>query len=1016
VRRNRFLGLLLATTLASSGIGVSAGSVSAQPTLTIEPFARTFGSVLSRDGNWAVGMSGLVAVNTGFPAGVAGMLEGLALDDSGKYVAMLKDGGILVRRTISDGTEVPLSVPGPTGAYFGFVDTASHSADGTKVAYQIPAPTGSGKVVMVGPVGGAAVDATMGLTRRGFARAQDVSMSADGRYATFAWVEKEFICLVPSSASCDSSIQRYDTATKTLERVDVDPDRSTSPAFVRSPAISDDGRFVAFISDSTTLAQGLSTRNTRVYLRDMVRKQTWLLAEPANTNSTIDTLKMSGDGRRIVTNDVFTTTGSPSGVPTIVSSTRLIDLNDGSSALLGGFVGVSSLGGTSPFHVNRRGDVILVDLIPGIGPPSAYNANRLLVPLTPGNASTIVLPFDGTVDLTIPVAAPSTITINRVFQTFSSREIVSRDGSRILGESSMSSLITVASGHATMLPGGYRPITLDETGRYVLAEQSAGVVVRRNMTTGAELALPVPPLGVLGAELIGPVQIVDGERNPGAVLSADGSVAAYMTSADPAIGQVFVTAFDGKPVEATVGLPNTSSNVRASTLALSADGRYVTFVWMHFLVGCSIPGPQCAFGVYRFDRVTGDRKRVDVNPDGSVTDAFVSTPVVSDDGRFVTFTSNSQSLVAGLVGIKPRIFQRDMQTGRTRLVAETGLPYVSAARLNTSGDGRRIFYVDQIPQTFPSVPLQVLRLVDLSDGSTTTVNAYAGGLPNGDSFAPFINRVGDTLLFHSGATNLVFPVAASDRSYRALLQPSANAGLMKFPSGETFDPLAFLPASPIRAVDTRSANGTKPGDGATVEVTVPDGAAAAVLNVTGLEASDAGYVTVFPCGETRPNVSNLNLVPGVVSPNLVISKVGANGKVCIFTEKSSNVFADVAGVFPVGSSLTAQTPVRVLDTRSGAPVNYLGSKPAAGATVEVPIPAGAAAAVLNVTGLDAADAGFVTVYPCGEQRPNASNLNLVPDVVSPNLVISKVGANGRVCIFTEKSANIFADLAGTFSS
>jgi hypothetical protein len=151
-----------------------------------------------------------------------------------------------------------------------------------------------------------------------------------------------------------------------------------------------------------------------------------------------------------------------------------------------------------------------------------------------------------------------------------------------------------------------------------------------------------------------------------------------------------------------------------------------------------------------------------------------------------------------------------------------------------------------------------------------------------------------------------------------------------------------------------------------------------------------------------------------VSPNLVISKVGANGKVCIFTEKSANVFADLAGVFSAAEGFNSLAPLRVLDTRAGGPVNYVGSKPLAGAVVEVPVPAGAAAAVLNVTGLDAVDAGYVTVYPCGELRPNASNLNVVPGVVSPNLVISKVGANGKVCIFTEKSANVFADLAGTF--
>jgi hypothetical protein len=267
--------------------------------------------------------------------------------------------------------------------------------------------------------------------------------------------------------------------------------------------------------------------------------------------------------------------------------------------------------------------------------------------------------------------------------------------------------------------------------------------------------------------------------------------------------------------------------------------------------------------------------------------------------------------------------------------------------------------------------------------------------------------------------NLVIAKPGTNGKVCIFTEKSANlfadlAGV--FPAGRS-----FRPQSPARVLDTRQGGpvnyaGAKPAAGAVVEVQVPDGVGAAVLNVTGLDATDAGYVTVFPCGEVKPNASNLNLVPGTVSPNLVIAKPGTNGKVCIFTEKSANLFADLAGVFPAGRSFSPQSPVRVLDTRQGGPVNYAGAKPAAGAVVEVQVADGVGAAVLNVTGLDATDAGYVTVFPCGEARPNASNLNLVSGVVSPNLVIAKPGTNGKVCIFTEKSANLFADLAGTFAA
>ena len=236
----------------------------------------------------------------------------------------------------------------------------------------------------------------------------------------------------------------------------------------------------------------------------------------------------------------------------------------------------------------------------------------------------------------------------------------------------------------------------------------------------------------------------------------------------------------------------------------------------------------------------------------------------------------------------------------------------------------------------------------------------------------------------------------------------------------TVPPPAFTPQTPIRLLDTRVEGphvgyaGDRPAAGETIEVIAPAGAKAVVLNITGLNASQNGFVTVHPCGEPLPTASNLNLAPGLITPNLVISKVGSNGKVCIFTQRSADLIADLAGSFPTDIAYTPLTPARVLDTRIDGPqIGYLGSKPSSGQTIEVTAPPGSAAVVMNVTGLNTEQEGFVTVYPCGGAAPTVSNLNLTPGLITPNLVISKVGANGKVCVFTQRSAHLIADLAGT---
>ncbi len=216
---------------------------------------------------------------------------------------------------------------------------------------------------------------------------------------------------------------------------------------------------------------------------------------------------------------------------------------------------------------------------------------------------------------------------------------------------------------------------------------------------------------------------------------------------------------------------------------------------------------------------------------------------------------------------------------------------------------------------------------------------------------------------------------------------------------------SFVSVAPVRLLDTRG--GVKPGAGETVEVGVPSGAGAVVLNVTGTEASGDGFVTVWPCGQERPVASSLNLVAGGTSPNAVVSKVGAGQKVCLFTQSGTHLLADLTGYFPVGSSFVSVAPVRLLDTRGGV-------KPGAGETVEVGVPSGAGAVVLNVTGTEASGDGFVTVWPCGQERPVASSLNLVAGGTSPNAVVSKVGAGQKVCLFTQSGTHLLADLTGYF--
>ena len=73
---------------------------------------------------------------------------------------------------------------------------------------------------------------------------------------------------------------------------------------------------------------------------------------------------------------------------------------------------------------------------------------------------------------------------------------------------------------------------------------------------------------------------------------------------------------------------------------------------------------------------------------------------------------------------------------------------------------------------------------------------------------------------------------------------------------------------------------------------------------------------------------------------------------------------------------------------------------------------GAEAATLIITITQAAGDGYATVWPCGAARPVASNVNYVAGVDVANQVTAKLGADGRVCIFASRSAQLIADVNG----
>jgi uncharacterized protein (DUF1501 family) len=246
-------------------------------------------------------------------------------------------------------------------------------------------------------------------------------------------------------------------------------------------------------------------------------------------------------------------------------------------------------------------------------------------------------------------------------------------------------------------------------------------------------------------------------------------------------------------------------------------------------------------------------------------------------------------------------------------------------------------------------------------------------------------------------------------------------------------PGGVAPLVPARLLDTRDGTGgvggpVGVGQSIDLQVTgrggVPDGSTAVALNVTVTEPSAPSYVTVWPAGESRPLAASLNMVRGQTVPNMVLARLGQNGRVSLYNYAgSTHIVADVLGAFGDANTgrFVPMTPVRLLDTREGigAPLAKVGQGPLALPIVgRDGIPAaGVSAVLLNVTAVSPTADTYVTVYPRGAERPLAANLNAVAGQIVPNMVLGRLGDDGAVALFNYAGVvDLVADAMGWFTT
>ena len=549
---------------------------------------------------------------------------------------------------------------------------------------------------------------------------------------------------------------------------------------------------------------------------------------------------------------------------------------------------------------------------------------------------------------------------------------------------------------------------------------------------------PVPPSP--GGE---PPEVRDLEVNAGTVFAANGGGG----------GKLFV--INGDPTK-NILLKTFSTDGDVQTLGLTAD-HTALFVGGHFTKINSPASPDNA-RCQMFSIGTGSPYSVRPQPNISNGGHYGPFAVIADNPLDTWWGGQLTTLASGYLPAydptNPLSISGPATCGTGDQKNKAGDPLSGGGVAHIRDNPH---FVDSTP---PAAPTGVVASLGVFNGMTL------GWAPAGDPSltAYYVRATGPGLGITDQVVATQFANATSVAVSPAKLQPSTTyqfkvcaidlgdnercsgaiaattgPGAPKLPSplrgfGQ-FTPLQ----APVRIFDTRNGIG-RPGTapitgGVPVPVQITGSAAGAlstagsvVMNVTVVTPSAAGFLTVYPNGAPVPNASNLNFDPGQVVPNLVTTKIGTGGVVnLLLSQGSAHVIVDVIGTYgnssaAAGAKVATVTPVRKLDTRTGLGMVGGPRRVGPGETIDVTVASGNVnGVVVNVTGVTPSAGTFVTVFP-GDvaSPPNASNLNLVPGQVRPNLSMVRVPTSGpgagKIRLYNAfGTVDLLVDVVATYS-
>ncbi|WP_327719578.1 hypothetical protein OG381_32485 [Streptomyces sp. NBC_00490] len=278
----------------------------------------------------------------------------------------------------------------------------------------------------------------------------------------------------------------------------------------------------------------------------------------------------------------------------------------------------------------------------------------------------------------------------------------------------------------------------------------------------------------------------------GPQLSADGRFAAFTADASNLVpgdtnemSDVFVRDLRKGTVErVSVSSAGVQADQPSSVRAISDDGRYVLFSSnaRNLVPWDTPPADAGAADVYLHDRRTGTTRRISVGFDGG--SAYAAGTDMSANARYITFNAKADRMEEGARDLFGAVYVFDRSTGRTERVSNPNRPDNPALFQDVSADGRYVLYTQLVPRSGRGITW----VHDRRTGAEERVNVKADGSPvEGYAMPATLSADGRTVAFHNTDEGLVpgpTPEDASDIYVRDL-RKDVTRRVDTGPDGET---------------------------------------------------------------------------------------------------------------------------------------------------------------------------------------------------------------------------------------